>query len=160
RRLWSLPGVQGVPVAELKPVVRQWYEASRRALEGVSFTDVWAEFTTVYEKVQQPHGEDVFHSLWEQSGHMAPPPEADAYEDDDKVRRLITFCWLLQQNKGSMPFPLGCIDAGRLLGVNPKTANRWLRMLVADGVLERVGKGSKVTGLASEYRYLSRQPLA
>src|SRR5262249_52645860 len=32
RRLWSLPGVQGVPVAELKPVVRQWYEASRRAL--------------------------------------------------------------------------------------------------------------------------------
>ena len=42
-----------------------------------------------------------------------------------------------------------------MIEVDRQTANRRLRLLVRDGVIGLIEKGSKATGKASTYRYLA-----
>ena len=54
---------------------------------------------------------------------------------------------------GDEPFYLDCRTAGRLLGIHYVLANKWLRLLVMDGVLSLVSRG--IRNKASEYRYIA-----
>jgi len=55
------------------------------------------------------------------------------------------------RHHGTAPFFLGCRKAGEIMGTDRDTAAKRLKMLVADGVIELVAKGTR--GRASEYRY-------
>ena len=79
---------------------------------------------------------------------------ATSCRDDVLVRRLTALCRELQRAAGAGPFYLSCHTAGRLLGADPKSANRWLFFLEDEGILQTVEKGSNRTQRATRYRYL------
>jgi len=81
-------------------------------------------------------------------------PEAALDYEQPTLCLLIGLCRELQRAADTDPFYLACRTASRLLGVDLSTANRWLYLLVQDGVLNEVTKGSKKTRQASRYRYL------
>ena len=80
---------------------------------------------------------------------------AVAEEFGQGIGRLAALCRKLQRAAGDGPFYLGCRTAGRLLGVHHATANGWLFLLIAEGVLQEVEKGSQAKRRASRYRYLA-----
>jgi hypothetical protein len=82
------------------------------------------------------------------------PAAADAYHVE-ALRLLVGVCRELQRLAGDRPFFLGCRDAGRLLAIPFQKAASYLRRLCADSVLSRTSKGNRITGKASEYRYLA-----
>ena len=99
------------------------------------------------------------------AAHECEPVEASAYRCAS-VRRLITVCKALQvaaELRGADWFYLSCRTAGVECGFDGpngyRTAARWLKRLVADGVLElvKVGIGGTNSRLASVYRFLSSQ---
>ena len=83
------------------------------------------------------------------------PEEAYRYEQEP-LRQLVSLCRELQRVSGEFPFFLSCRTVERFLGVGFKTANRWLFLLVEEGVLEIVRKGSMVGRRASRYRYVGK----
>lgn len=81
------------------------------------------------------------------------PPECASKYDSAEMRALVALCRELQRGAGNRPFFLDCRTAGRLIGVDRQTANRWLSLVLqADGVLERTRTGTR--GKGSEFRYL------
>jgi hypothetical protein len=84
------------------------------------------------------------------------PPAADRYYSQ-QLKLLIGLCWRLQEVAEKRPFYLSCRDAGRLLGgVSYQQADRWLLRLARDSIITCVSKGSKGTGLASQYRFTAK----
>jgi hypothetical protein len=83
------------------------------------------------------------------------PPIADRYDGD--FQRLVALCWQLQIQWHDRPFPLGCRTAGGFLGIDRTKAWRLLRALQLDGVLQLIKKGSKTSGKASEWRFVSTE---
>jgi hypothetical protein len=100
-------------------------------------------------------GEGPFDQLWAKSA-TAPGPKVARNYDDPRVRRLVVFCWLLHRHARGETFFLDCRRVAALFGVHPTTAWRWLSLvLVADGVLQLVARGSKATALANEWQYIA-----
>ncbi len=89
-----------------------------------------------------------------ESAKRSEPPEASRYHVPG-LRLLVALCKALQDAKGDRPFFLGCRSAGKLLDVPFQRAAKWLRRLTHDGIIELVTKGSKATGMASEYRFIA-----
>jgi hypothetical protein len=79
------------------------------------------------------------------------PAIAERYSDP-RLRRLVGLCNVLQEQAGSKPFYLAAVSVAEETGVRTATVNRWLRLLVRDGVLSRVNRGH--SGKASEYRFV------
>ena len=85
---------------------------------------------------------------------QAELPEVAENCDSPEVQVLIAVCRELQREAGDGPFYLTCRIAAELVNVEPNTANRYLRGLCCDKVLELVEKGSQKSRRASRYRYL------
>jgi hypothetical protein len=154
RYLKGLLGTRVVAAARLRPILRRWHKAASSGVR-VSFEDVWALFLEAWPRVLIPAGEGPFDKLWAKSATAAGPKAAANY-DDPRVRRLVTFCWLLHRHVKGGTFFLDCRRVGALLDVNPTTAWRWLSLvLVADGVLQLVARGSRATARANEWRYIA-----
>jgi hypothetical protein len=121
----------------------------------VPFEDVWASFLEAWPRVKYAADNGPFERLWAESATAKQPRAARAYEDP-RLRRLVTFCWLLQRHAGGFPFPLDCRRIGLLLGVHRNRVWRWLALvLVADGVLELVAHGDWTQAKANEYRFVA-----
>lgn len=63
-------------------------------------------------------------------------------------------CRELSRAAGAGPFYPPCHTAGRRLGADPKSANRWLLFLEDAGILQTAEKGSNRTQRATRHRYL------
>ena len=83
-----------------------------------------------------------------------PMPEVAEDYDQDELRLLVALCRELQRSAGGGPFYLSCRTAGRLLGVDYSTANRWLFLMANDGILEVAEPGNRAQRKAARYRYL------
>ena len=70
------------------------------------------------------------------------------------MQYLVALCHELQRHAGDGTFFLSCRKAGEVLGVDPKTAWRWLFLLTREEVLKLVKKGTRASKQASEFRYL------
>ncbi len=83
------------------------------------------------------------------------PVEAADYEQK-KLRLLVAFCREIQRAAPGVQFFLSCRTAGGLLGISHTKAAEWLRLLVADDILEEKEKGgiNKDTGEQRASRYL------
>jgi hypothetical protein len=135
---------------DLRTIVRDWY---RRALPNIStkaFSDSWCDFVVAWRKVKCPAGASLHAALVAADQQQAPSCLAD-YDGD--LRRLGALCWQLQLRWGKRPFPLGCREAGNLLGISPMKAWRLLQTLRFDRVVHRVKKGSKASKRVSEWRF-------
>ena len=89
-------------------------------------------------------------SMIERARAAGTPPEALGYEQEG-IRLLASLCRELQRGAGGEPFYLDCRTAGRLVGVDHVTANRWLFLLCSDGLLVVVEPGQR--NRATSYRY-------
>jgi hypothetical protein len=86
-----------------------------------------------------------------------PLPRAAAKFGLPGLKLLVALCRALHRaaaDTNGDVFYLSCRDAGRLLGVTQQTASRWLGLLQRAGVIACFVRGSKKSGLASQYRYL------
>lgn len=70
------------------------------------------------------------------------------------LKMLVALCAELQFAQKDKSFFLTCRDAGAVLGVPFRSANRWLNKLESDGVLSRVKTGHH-KGPANEYFYVA-----
>jgi hypothetical protein len=162
RFLKAVLALRDRPAKDLRPWVQQWHQRAGGRLGGRTFTDTYAEFVGAWDGVRYAAGDDVVKLAWEYAQQQPPPPEASGF-DDPRVGLLINLCRQLQhENEREGPgarFYLSGYVAGRLLGVSQPTAANWLRMLVADGVLEPLDSGGGFRGgrrMAREYRVVER----
>ena len=96
--------------------------------------------------------------IFKRAIRLEPPKIAvERYPDNGKIKVLVALCRELQLAAGDGSFYLSVRTAGRLLDVTPMTANRWLFLLLSDGILKLVSKGgtAKTVRQASRYRYVA-----
>jgi hypothetical protein len=154
--------VHGRPggVKACRPWVQRWCELVKPVIGEMRFIDAWAEFVAVFRKVRLSAAEDALNVSWERASQATLPDWAlDAYGGDVTIVRLILLCRELQRHAdeiGEPEFYLACRSAGRKLNVCHMTAWKYMRILVADEVLEITtpGEPGRVGGRATRYRYL------
>ena len=134
-----------------KKVVGNWHKQSGIHLEDESIDILWAQFKTSWDKIKYPTGDAIFLSLIRKAESSKYPPICNDYEDVGK--ELIRLCAVLDTHWSPGPFYLSCRDAERLFGYSHAKMAKLLELLVLDGVLELVKKGSM--GRASRYKFLA-----
>ena len=159
RRLFDLARIlkyiiPNAPSGELRLVVRHWHQLALPFIATKEFSATWSDFVAAWQCVKHPAGRSFKAAADAASGGPVPAVVAELGYDGD-LRLLASLCWQLQLHWGNQPFPLGCRTACKFLDNSKSEANRLLNALQFDGVLRLVSKGSKTTGKASEWRFLT-----
>jgi len=154
RSLKAIPGLAAKSPTELRPIVRVWHMQALSVIETKPFEETWIDFLRAWPEVKFPKGETPMSEALARAAAAKLPVVALKYEQQE-LRLLVSLCRELQKGSKDKPFFLSCRKAGTELGVDHTTANRWFFLLVQDGVLELVRKGSEASGKASRYRYIA-----
>jgi hypothetical protein len=148
-------GLGGLSWAELKPIVRQWHRLALRTIGTKDFDESWAAFIRAWGRAFAPLTANPIDGAWalaqEQLSGGSLPTCADDY-DSQPVKVLVALYASLAALQSSGRCFLSCHDAGARLGVAPIQVHRWLKMLIADGVLAVVKPGDK--RWATRYRFI------
>jgi len=136
--------------AELKAVVRQWHGKALPVIQTKNFDETWADFLAAWECAHTPLSADPVGNAFDGAKTEGTPTVAGQYDTPD-VQRLVRACHILAHRAGDSPFYLSSHDAARRLGVPQPTAFRWLKMLVADGLLVAIEPGNRHR--ATRYRW-------
>jgi hypothetical protein len=121
------------------------------------FLETWADFVSAWGKVKTAAGQGAIDLAFHRARERPKPRMAEEmYGSESPIVPLVALCCELQGMAGNADFFLDCRTAGLLLGVSHKVAWSWLRILVADGILELRSVGSQATHRASRYRYAGR----
>jgi len=155
RTLKAIPLLTDASWKVLRPYVEYWHQQALPVIETKPFEETWIDFLKAWPKVKFPKGSEPMALALEWARIAELPEEAYRYEQEP-LRQLVSLCRELQRVSGEFPFFLSCRTVERFLGVGFKTANRWLFLLVEEGVLEIVRKGSMVGRRASRYRYVGK----
>ncbi len=155
RALRAIPELSDADPGQLKLVVREWHRLALPVITSKPFEETWIDFLKGWPNVRYPRGEEPMATIFKRACSEGLPPESDQFEQPE-LQLLIGLCRELQREAGDGPFYLSCRTAGRLLGVNHTTANRWLFLLVKDGVLAEIEKGDHRKRRASRFRYLGK----
>ncbi len=156
RRLLSLEDPAPKPVNFWKPWFRKWHELALPFIQTKSFDESWADFCRIKPRVRTPLNDDFLASAM---GIIDPDVIKKAFPEyeSDAVLGIIAICVGLHlyfaDTEQEGIFFLGCRNAGELIGQSHKQASDYLHMLVADGVLQLVEKGTPPRR-ASRYRLL------
>ena len=151
RMLKSRPEYADAAPTQLEEILRAWHQAALPNLGTKDFDETRIDFLKGWDKIKYPHGTGPFSEAMKRLNAAALPRCADRYEDVKK-RRLVGLCRELQRHNPAGPFFLGCRTAGTCLEIDHTTANRWLFLLCADGILTIVDPGDKKR--AARYRYI------
>ena len=151
RMLKSRPEYADAAPTQLEEILRAWHQAALPNLGTKDFDETRIDFLKGWDKIKYPHGTGPFSEAMKRLNAAALPRCADRYEDVKK-RRLVGLCRELQRHNPAGPFFLGCRTAGTCLEIDHTTANRWLFLLCADGILTIVDPGDKKR--AARYRYV------
>ncbi|HEX2973108.1 MAG TPA: hypothetical protein VHP11_12295 [Tepidisphaeraceae bacterium] len=138
---------------QLKPVVRRWHAQAFAAIGTKNFDETWADFIRAWSVARVPLNFDAEGWALGKAKAEPPPPQADDY-DTEAVRLLVGMCFHLASLHYARRFFLSSHRAGAALGVSHDKALRWLGMLCADSVLERVESGNERR--ATRYRWIGR----
>jgi hypothetical protein len=161
RRLKGMPHLTDAPANSLVEVVRAWWTKALPVIRTKNWKETWQDFSRAWQRVRFPIGTGPIHEMIRATKSEAEPPEASSYRRPE-VRRLIRVCRDLQiacEMRGSDWFYLSCRTASVECGFDGpngyRTAARWLKRLVEDGILELVQPGIRGTTShsASEYRF-------
>lgn len=153
RALKAIPGLNDADVNSLKPIVQDWHRRAQPVIRTQPFEETWIDFFIGWPRVRFPIGLEPLEGILVRAASSTPPAEILQYEQQ-QLHLLASICRELQRAAGDSPFFLSCRKAGELVGVGHIQANRWLRLMVQDGLLREVVKGTARTNLASRYRYL------
>ena len=136
-------------------IVQDWYRQALPTIRTKDFTTTWSDFTIPWNRVKVPKGVQFAEVLG--SANSNPIPRAALAYDLPAMQHLVALCSALQAHHGpSRAWPLSCRLAGSSIGVAHDTTARYLKLLVADGVLELIAEaGPKGSERAREYRYIA-----
>jgi hypothetical protein len=152
RALKAIPHLADAPVRDLRPHVERWHRLALPFISTKPLEDTLADFTRAWPLVKYPKGDEPMNEVFSRAVTADLPPDAEQYESVH-IKQLVGLCRELQRAAGDAPFYLSCRTAGRLLGVDHMSANRWLFLLQHDGLIVLVKRGDQ-SMKASRYRYL------
>lgn len=131
-----------------------WFEQNRFLRPDQSRAQYLGEFLMGYDLVQYPLGEGLLEATWARAATCEPPPASSQFADE-RMRRLVGWCYQLQLVAGDGPFFLSVRTVAAKLGLgSPRRASAVLRRLVDLGILDEVEKGGPDTNKATRFRYL------
>lgn len=140
--------------AQLRGLVRQWFELAKPVIGTQEFVTSWGDFKRAWEAVKFPAGEALAPVL---AALKEPEPIPDELQERgfcDRDWLLVRLCRELQLLAGDEPFFIGARKAGEILDMHYTDASALLRALVADGIIQLVSRGSG--SKASRYRFTWR----
>lgn len=158
RSLKSLPQFSDADPTQLRDIIKLWHDKALPNIRTKEFEETWIDFLKAWPRIKYAKGEEPMAKIFERAVQLEPPKIAvKMYPEHGKLKVLVALCRELQRAAGDSPFYLSVRTAGRLLNVTPMTANRWLFLLLSDGVLKLVSKGgaADTVRLASRYRYIA-----
>jgi len=146
-------GMGKADFAQLKPIVRGWHAKALPVIGTQNFDETWSDFVRAFKGARIPLNFDAVG--WAMDKAKAEPlPAATSEYDSEPVKLLVGVCWHLGSLDGQRRFFLSSHQAGARLGVSHDTVLRWLAMLCADRVIERLKPGNEYQ--ATRYRYIHR----
>ncbi|MEI7880321.1 MAG: hypothetical protein WCI95_05555 [bacterium] len=145
-------GMEASPLCDLKPLVQKWHAAALPVIRTKDFTSTWTDFIHSWPKARLPLGPDALTVAWKKSKTLPPPAIAGEY-DSEPVRQLIGLCAALGSISHDGRFFLSTHAAERLMNVPAMSIHRWLKMLIADGVLKMSHNGNEYR--ATRYRWIT-----
>jgi hypothetical protein len=151
RHLKALPNLRDADADAVRPYVELWHRLALRTITTKAWEETWYDFRNAWANVRFAVGEEPIRAMFQTAVEKKLPVCAQRYEQEP-LKRLVALCRELQDASGSAPFYLAGRTAAELIGVEHKTAARWLKMLCLDGVLTLVRMGTRHK--ASEYRYV------
>ena len=154
RALKAVPTSADANPNDLRPFAKRWHELALPVICTLPFEETWIDFLRGWPRVKFPKGAEPLADVVARAMAAAVPDAAKRYEQRP-LRLLVAICRELQRTAGNDVFFLSCRTGGRLVGVDHTTANRWLFLLVADGILAEVEKGDRAKRRASRYRYVA-----
>ncbi len=134
-----------------KTIVGKWHKQSGIHLEDESIDILWAQFKTSWNKIKYSTDNEIFLKLLIIAEQSQYPPICNDYHD--VAKDLIRLCAVLDAHWSPEPFYLSCRQAELLFEYSHAKMAKLLELLVLDGVLELVKKGTM--GRASRYRFLA-----
>jgi hypothetical protein len=136
--------------AELKPIVRRWFELALPVIGTKEWAESWEDFVSAWGRVTHPSG-----CVWTKIVRTAQAIELDTFGHDGAAAKVIRLCAALQAHHGlGASWPLSCRLAGKFAGVSCERAARILKMLAFECVIELVKPGgAKGSKRAAEYRF-------
>jgi len=145
-------GMAGTPSAQLKPIVRRWFDLALPIITTKSFDTTWADFLHGWKTARHPIGADMIDRAALLVDPQDLPVEAEQY-DTDAAKRLCGLCSAIATISDSGGnFFLSSHDAAARLGIPQMQCWRLLQMFVSDGVLACVERGN--ARRATRYRWL------
>lgn len=149
--------LRGMDAKAFKEVVKLWHNTYQHLLMGDNrdFDVTLDKFYAGWGKVKKLPGKQILDAAFQESLRQPIPGEMlQVLLTEDKVR-LALLCREMQKMTAPKDFFLGIKDVVRLFGMSGKgQASRMLNTLQAEGVIKKTKQGSRVTGDASEFRYL------
>jgi bifunctional DNA primase/polymerase-like protein len=136
--------------AELKPIIRQWFEMVLPVIGTKDWAVTWEDFVGAWTSAMYPVGGN-----WDEFVQMANEMVVDTRGHDGAVADIIRLCAALQAHHGpGKVWPLSCRLAGEYAHVSHERAARILKMLVFEDIIELVSPGGKKgSKQAAEYRF-------
>jgi hypothetical protein len=151
RHLKAIPELANADDDSLRRIVEWWHEVALPVITTKAFEETWFDFRNAWRAVKFPAGKEPIAMMYATAISRPMPKCAEKYEQT-QLRCLVALCRELQQEAGDDPFYLAGRIAAEHIGVDHKTAARWLRMLCMDDVLRLHERGTRHS--ASEYHYL------
>jgi Bifunctional DNA primase/polymerase, N-terminal len=155
--LKSLPQYNEANPKDLREIVEQWYKLALPNIRTKEFEETWIDFLKGWGRIKYPKGEEPMAQIFQSAIEMELPAIViQKYPDNKNLQLLACLCNELQRAAGDNPFYLSARTAGRLLKVSPMSANRWLFLLVEDGIIKVIRKGgtAQTTRKATRYKYI------
>lgn len=150
------------PNMDLKPlrrIVEEWHERASPNTSGEhTAEDSWIDFRYGWERVKFPGEFDLMELARKIQASPPHPACRVLHYEGTRLHVLVGICASLQDLHGTSPFFLSARMAAQALSsatgssVDAMTADRTLKLLVADKVIELVRKGGGYS--ASRYRFI------
>lgn len=133
--------------------VSEWYERHKEKIATKDIAVCLDDFERAWEAIHSPRGSTLQAVL---ANPKEPPESLSALGYGEQGRRLCTLLYTLHQHQQT-DFQndlviLGCRKAAELIGADKNEANRMLRTLKRDNVIELVERGAGVR--ASRWRWI------
>ena len=147
RQLKAIPEYQLVePTNEAFRIAAQRWHAFMLEVGSIdndtTVDEIRALLVSALPKVKYAAGHGIIATAWAAAQSSPIPDILQLAFDDERTWRLGAFCFQLQQLTGEEPFFLSCRVAGSLLECDHVRVSRLLRLMVTEGILEVIEKGT------------------
>ena len=154
RWLKGHPEFENHTAGQLKPLVKLWHERALPFIGTQEFEVTWADFAYGWKRVKYPKGNGALKAAVETALNAETPILTEGMYEKPEMRLLVRICFELQKLQEKEPFWLSWNDTALILGVSAPTAGKWLCMLEADSIIQKVEEHTHIK--AARYIFIAR----